>query len=112
MEDVGAAGKLGDLDLDLGTLEDPSFYFTLQSRRKFLVTIKYNSTAEHDCQIGSFRRVSRAEPHLNALSSLLLFSHASLFSSIYIQMTPNKTETSLLQYMGNIRWGSSQNFTP
>lgn len=40
MEDVGAAGKLGDLDLDLGTLEDPSFYFTLHSRRKFLVTIQ------------------------------------------------------------------------
>jgi hypothetical protein len=28
MEDVCAARKLGDLDLDLGTLEDPSFYFT------------------------------------------------------------------------------------
>ena len=51
--DVGA-GKLDDLDSDLGTLEDPFFILLLESRRKFLVTVKYHSTAEErDCQIGS-----------------------------------------------------------
>jgi hypothetical protein len=65
---VGTAGKLGDLDLDLELGEDPSLFYFCKIEGNFWSRFKYHSTAERDCQIGSFRRVSRAEPHLNAFS--------------------------------------------
>jgi hypothetical protein len=51
-EDCGRSRKVGRSGFRFRTWRRPFFILLLQNRRKFLVTTKYHSTAERDCQIG------------------------------------------------------------
>lgn len=96
VENVGAAGKLGDLDLDLELGEDPSLFYFCKIEGNFWS--RSNTTARQNATAKLEARISRGEPHLNAFSSLLLFSHIGLLLPVYIRMIPNKTGKWLLHH--------------